>query len=43
VWDFALDAWEEVFHSEDYVATLVDSLPLGMQMVIDSEAYWTPY
>jgi hypothetical protein len=42
-WDFVLDAWEEVAHSEVSAATLVDSLPRRMQMVIDSEDYWTPY
>jgi hypothetical protein len=43
LWDVVLDAWEEVAHSEDYAATLVKSLPQRMQMVIDSEGYWTPY
>jgi hypothetical protein len=43
LWDVVLDAWEEVTHSEVYAATLVESLPQRMQMVIDSEGYWTPY
>jgi hypothetical protein len=43
LWDFVLDAWEEVTHSEGYASTLVESLPRKMQMVIDSEDYWTPY
>jgi hypothetical protein len=41
--DVVLDAWEEVAHSEVYAATLVESLLRRMQMVIDSEGYWTPY
>jgi hypothetical protein len=43
LWGVVLDAWEEVAHSEGYAATLVESLPRRMQMVIDSECYWTPY
>jgi hypothetical protein len=43
LWDVVLDAWEEVAHSEVYAATLIESLPRRMQMVIDSEGYWTPY
>jgi hypothetical protein len=43
LWDVVLDAWEEVAHSEVYASTLVESLPCSMQMVIDSEGYWTPY
>jgi hypothetical protein len=43
LWDVVLDAWEEVVHSEDYAATLVESLPRRMRMVIDSEGYWMPY
>jgi hypothetical protein len=38
-----LDAWEEVAHSEGYAATLVESLPQRMQMVIDNESYWMLY
>jgi hypothetical protein len=30
LWDFVLDAWEEVAHSEVYAATLVESLPRRM-------------
>jgi hypothetical protein len=41
--DVVLDACEEVAHSEAYAATLVESLPRRMQMMIDSEGYWTPY
>jgi hypothetical protein len=41
-WD-VLDAWEEVVHSEVHAATLVESLPRRMQMVIDNEGYWTSY
>jgi hypothetical protein len=40
LWDFVLDAWEEVAHSEGYASTLVESLSQRMQMVIDSEGYW---
>jgi hypothetical protein len=36
LWDFVLDAWEEVAHSEGYVSTPVESLPWRMQMVMDS-------
>jgi hypothetical protein len=43
LWDVVLDACEEVVHSEVYSATLVELLPRRMQMVIDSEGYWTPY
>jgi hypothetical protein len=43
LWDVVLDAWEEVAHSEVYAATLVESLPWRMQMVIDSVGYWMPY
>jgi hypothetical protein len=43
LWDDVLDAWEEVAYSEGYAATLIESLPQRMQMVIDSEGYWTPY
>jgi hypothetical protein len=43
LWNVVLDAWEEVAHSEVYAVTLVKSLPWRMQMVIDSEGYWTPY
>jgi hypothetical protein len=39
LWDVVLDAWKEVAHSEGYAATLVESLPRRMQMVIDSEGY----
>jgi hypothetical protein len=39
LWDVVLDAWEEVAHSEVYAATLVESLPRRMQMVIDTEGY----
>jgi hypothetical protein len=42
-WDFVLDAWKEVAHSEGYASALVESLPGRMQIVIDSEGYWTPY
>jgi hypothetical protein len=42
-WDVVLDAWEEVAHSKVYAATLVESLPRRMQMVIDSEGYRTPH
>jgi hypothetical protein len=28
---------------EGHAVTLVESLPQRMQMVIDSESYWTPY
>jgi hypothetical protein len=41
--NFVIDAWEEVARSEGYAATLVESLPWRMQMVIDSEVYQTPY
>jgi hypothetical protein len=43
LWDVVLDAWEEVTHSEGYAATLVESLPRRMQMVIHIEGYCTPY
>jgi hypothetical protein len=43
LWDVVIDAWKEVAHSVGYAATLVESLPQRMQMVIDSEGYWTPY
>jgi hypothetical protein len=43
LWDFVLVAWEEVVHDEGYASTLVESLPWRMQMVIDSEGYWTTY
>jgi hypothetical protein len=42
LWD-VLAAWEEVAHSKGYAATLVESLPRRIQMVIDSEGYCTPY
>jgi hypothetical protein len=42
LWDFVLDTWEEVAHSEGYASTLVELSPRRMQMVIDSEGYWTP-
>jgi hypothetical protein len=42
-WDILLDALEEVAHPESYVATLVELLPRRMQMVTDSEDYWTPH
>jgi hypothetical protein len=35
LWDVVvLDAWEDVVHSEGYAATLVESLPRRMQMVM---------
>jgi hypothetical protein len=43
LWDVVLGAWEEVTHSEGCASTLVESLPRRMQMVIDSEGYWTPH
>jgi hypothetical protein len=43
LWDAVLDVWEEVAHGEVYAATLGESLPRRMQMVIDSEGYWTLY
>jgi hypothetical protein len=43
LWDVVLDAWEEAARSEVYAATLVRSLPGRIQMMIDSESYWTPY
>jgi hypothetical protein len=42
LWDVVLDVWEEVAHSDVYAAT-VELLPRRMQMVIDSDYYWTPY
>jgi hypothetical protein len=41
--DVVLDAWEQVAQSEGYASTQDESLPRRMQMVIDSEGYWTPY
>jgi hypothetical protein len=43
LWNVGLGAWKEVAHSEGCAVTLVESLPRRMQMVIDSEVYWTPY
>jgi hypothetical protein len=39
IWDVVLYAWEEVARSEGYFATLVESLPRRMLMVIDNEGY----
>jgi hypothetical protein len=36
LWDVVLVACEKVAHNEGYAATLIESLPLRMQMVVDS-------
>lgn len=43
LWQIIHEAWEEVAHSENYAARLVDSLPRRMRMVVESGGFWIPY